>query len=197
VIYHNHYAGGNYTTPGTASILTGVLPWTHRAFNFNAKAAEPYDTKNIFGAFQNYHRIAYTHNGFANTLLRQFQNTMEEFLPRETFYLESYDTYISSLFKNDDDIASVGWIRDIKVSEEGFAYSLFLSHLYESLQDRKMERLKPRFPRGIPTVNAVHPYLLETAVDAIGKKLPEILNPFWDIFTSCLLMLRIERLTSS
>ena len=32
VVYHNHYAGGNFTTPGTASILTGALPWSHRAF---------------------------------------------------------------------------------------------------------------------------------------------------------------------
>lgn len=31
VVYHNHHAGGNFTTPGTASLLTGVLPWSHRA----------------------------------------------------------------------------------------------------------------------------------------------------------------------
>ena len=34
-VYHNHFAGGNYTTPGTASLLTGTLPWTHRAIRFN------------------------------------------------------------------------------------------------------------------------------------------------------------------
>ncbi|MEA3352154.1 MAG: sulfatase-like hydrolase/transferase, partial [Chloroflexota bacterium] len=31
VVYHNHYAAGNFTTPGTASLLTGTLPWSHRA----------------------------------------------------------------------------------------------------------------------------------------------------------------------
>jgi hypothetical protein len=31
IVYHNHYAGSNFTTPGTASLLTGTLPWTHRA----------------------------------------------------------------------------------------------------------------------------------------------------------------------
>lgn len=25
-VYHSHYAAGNYTTPGTASILTGMYP---------------------------------------------------------------------------------------------------------------------------------------------------------------------------
>ena len=33
IVYHNHYAAGNYTTPGTASLLTGAYPWTHRAIN--------------------------------------------------------------------------------------------------------------------------------------------------------------------
>ena len=30
IVYHNHYAGGNYTTPGTASLLTGAQPWPSR-----------------------------------------------------------------------------------------------------------------------------------------------------------------------
>ena len=31
MVYHNHYSSGNFTSPTTASILTGVYPWTHRA----------------------------------------------------------------------------------------------------------------------------------------------------------------------
>src|SRR5512144_1796135 len=31
IVYHDHYAGGNFTTPGTASLLTGTYPWSHRA----------------------------------------------------------------------------------------------------------------------------------------------------------------------
>ena len=31
-VYHRHYAAGNFTSPGTASLLTGMHPWTHRAF---------------------------------------------------------------------------------------------------------------------------------------------------------------------
>jgi arylsulfatase A-like enzyme len=182
VVYHNHFAGGNFTTPGTASLLTGVLPWTHRALNLNGKVVEPYVKKNIFGAFKDYYRIAYSHNGYANTFLRQFQNDLDELIPRESFYLESYDSFISTLFKNDDDIASISWIRSMKVSEEGSAYSLFLSHLYESLQDRKIENLKSLFPRGLPTVSFINPYLLETAVDRIKKRLTEIPQPFIGYF---------------
>ena len=51
VVYHNHFSGGNFTSPGTASLLTGVLPWTHRAINLNSKVAEPYARQNIFTLF--------------------------------------------------------------------------------------------------------------------------------------------------
>jgi len=182
VVYHNHFAAGNFTTPGTASLLTGVLPWTHRALNLNGEVAEPYVTKNVFSAFKDYYRIAYTHNGFANTFLKQFDHDLDELIPKESLYLESYDALISTLFKNDDDIASVSWVRNMKVNEEGSAYSLFLSHLYESLQERKIESLKPLFPRGLPTTGLVNPYLLETAVDAIRRRLSEIPQPFIGYF---------------
>src|SRR5512138_2836632 len=32
-VYHSHYSGGNFTTPGTATLLTGLYPWGHRAIN--------------------------------------------------------------------------------------------------------------------------------------------------------------------
>src|SRR5512142_855069 len=35
-VYHNHYTAGTFTVPGTASLLTGLLPWTHRAFQLGA-----------------------------------------------------------------------------------------------------------------------------------------------------------------
>ena len=180
--YHNHFAGGNYTTPGTASLLTGVLPWTHRAINLNGKVTPPFIDQNIFSAFNEYYRIAYTHNGFANTLLTQFANDIDEIIPRESLFIKTYDTLISTLFKNDEDIASISWIRNMKVNEEGSAYSLFLSHLYEALQEKRIEDLKPLFPRGLPTISQVNPYLLETAIDTVGKRLPETPQPFAGYF---------------
>jgi arylsulfatase A-like enzyme len=32
IVFERFHANGNFTTPGVASMLTGVLPWTHRAF---------------------------------------------------------------------------------------------------------------------------------------------------------------------
>ena len=72
VVYHNHYAGGNFTTPGTASLLTGTFPWTHRALGYYDTVEASFVNKNIFSAFQNHYRLAYTHNPVANKFLTQF-----------------------------------------------------------------------------------------------------------------------------
>jgi len=182
IVYHNHFAGGNFTTPGTASLLTGVLPWTHRAFVPNSEVAEPFASRNIFGAFQNHYRIAYTHNGWAYTLLRQFHKEIDELIAREKLLVGSFDTAIQKLFKNDDDIASVSWARNMRVNEDGFAYSLFLSHLYEDLQEKKIENFKALFPRGLPTTGSDNGFLVEQAVDYIADRLTSISQPFVGYF---------------
>ena len=182
IIYKNHYAGGNFTTPGTASILTGVLPWTHRAFQENSMVAAPFDKQNIFTVFPNYYHIAYTHNGWAYTLLKQFRNELDELIPREKLFLDSFDNFIPALFNNDDDIALVSWVRNMRVRENGFAYSLFLANLYEWYQERKIEGLKDGFPRGLPTTGSDNGFLLDQAVDFIGERLPLIPQPFVGYF---------------
>ena len=127
VVYHNHYAGGNFTIPGTASLLTGTFPWTHRAFGLSKTTVEKsFLNKSIFSAFQKYYRLAYTHNPVANRLLTQFSEKMDEYVPLSKLFLAS-DDFIYSLFGNDEDTATVSWIRAMKRTEEGYAYSLFLS----------------------------------------------------------------------
>lgn len=182
VVYHQHYAGGNFTTPGTASLLTGTLPWTNRALNPNGTVIEPFVTRNIFSAFQGYYRLAYTHNIWANKLLEQFQDEMEELIPWDQLFLGSYDGFIQNLFKNDLDAESVSWVRTMK-EEEGFAYSLFLSHIYEALQDRNVANLESVFPRGIPsTGRADFNFVLENATDLIGSRVIQIQQPFLGYF---------------
>src|ERR1700681_1560636 len=35
-VFHNHHSGGNFTSPATASLLTGAYTWSQRGFNFMA-----------------------------------------------------------------------------------------------------------------------------------------------------------------
>ena len=131
-VYHNHYSGGNYTTPGTASLLTGTYPWTNRGLNRGKPLAEECATKNIFHVFDQYYRLTYSHNPFVNTLQHQFRDDLDLNKPRRELYIKS-DRLISELFKNDEDTAMVSWSKGIK-KKTGHAYSLFLSHVYQNLK---------------------------------------------------------------
>jgi arylsulfatase A-like enzyme len=197
LVYHNHYAGGNYTTPGTASLLTGTLPWTHRAFQPGGTVDEAYLEKNIFAAFENYYRLTYSHNLWANILLRQFRDSLEDYIPKGKYFLSgndpetdqglllSSDNVIQSLFRNDEDIALVSLIRALENKEQGYAYSLFLSPLYEENRRRYYEsrfsNLKALFPRGIPK-DDYDLFVLEQAIHGIGNLLATAPQPFIGYF---------------
>lgn len=182
IVYNKHYAGGSFTTTGTASLLTGTNPWTHRAFELDSEVAKSVESHNIFNAFPDHYRLAYTHNLLANTLLKQFRNAIDELIPREQLLLGSYGSFIQTLFGNDEDTANISWTRNIKSKETGYAYSLFLSHLYQPLQDHLVRNISLQFPRGIPTANYDDGFLLDQAIDTIGKRLAVVPQPFLGYF---------------
>ena len=181
IVYHNHYAGGNFTTPGTASLFTGTLPWTHRALNYDSKVDEGFIQKNIFQALPGYFRMAYSHNPPVNTLITQFSENIENFLPIEKLFLSS-DSFINNLFKRDEDIATLSWARAIKRKDDGYAYSLFFSHLYEKYKDSRIKKYTAQFPLGLPHISVDNYYLLEHAVSWLKDNLPSAPTPFFGYF---------------
>jgi arylsulfatase A-like enzyme len=180
-IFHNHYAPGNFTTPGTASLLTGTYPWTHRGFKRSIPLDEKYEERNIFQAFNQYYRITYTHNPLVNTLLNQFSNNLDLYKRRRELYLRG-EQWLSDLFKNDEDTANIGWIRSIKKNLDGTAYSLFLSNIYREYINNFMEDLRGEFPRGIPYISQDSFYLLEDATDWTASQLAATPQPFLGYF---------------
>ncbi len=182
VVYHNHFASANWTLPGTASLLTGTHPWTHRATSIGAKkVTDALARNNIFHAFHDSYRLAYSHNPLAAALLNQFSGDMDEVIPRIKLFLTS-DNTVNTFFRNDEDTATVGWIREMKRKDDGYAYSLFLSHLYEWYQDKKVENIRQSFPRGLPSVNGDNYYILEPAIDETLSRLTKIHQPFCGYF---------------
>ncbi|MCK6566400.1 MAG: hypothetical protein DCC59_00980 [Chloroflexi bacterium] len=177
-VFHNHHAGGNYTTPGTASLLTMAHPWSHRAFRFGSQVIEPYANKSVFHAFDDYHRVGYTHNPLANTLLMQFQMDMDQYVPMEKLFI-SDDGLIRELFSKDEDIATVSWTREIKRSEYGYSYSLLLSHLYEKYKDLQLASYKSAYPNGLPNTNGGNYYVLEEGIDWLRDQIAEFPQPFF------------------
>lgn len=177
-VYHNHFAGGNYTTPGTASLLTMTHPWSHRAFRFADEVVESYTDKNVFRVFDDYHRVGYTHNPLANILLSQFRRNVDDHVPMEKLFI-SDDGLIREMFAKDEDIATVSWSREMKRSEYGYSYSLFLSNLYEKYKERKLASYKDRYPNGLPNTNGGNYYALEEGIDWLRDEVTEFPQPFF------------------
>lgn len=180
VVYHNHFAAGSFTVPGTASLLTGVLPWKHRAFRFEDGVIDAYADKSLFHAFDSYYRIAYSHNPHVIRFLDQFAADLTKFIPYEQLLLTG-NGLVQSLFKNDDDAANVAWQR-IMVKDRGLSYSLFLSTLYKQYNESRIESYKRFFPIGVPTISGDDHYLLEEAVDWLNGEILQLPQPFLGYF---------------
>lgn len=167
VVYHNHYSNGSFTTPGTASLLTGVVPWTHRAFRLYDKVVPSYQNNNIFGAFhrEGYHSVAYTHNPLANVLLTQFNRAIEEHVPiSELFIKANLDILLSS-----SDFRLIHEFHRILLNgDKSSSVDLFFSQLIEGHVDKKAASIadayKELYPGGTPRVG-YSSFVLEDSID--------------------------------
>ncbi|MBV6396481.1 MAG: Choline-sulfatase [Anaerolineales bacterium] len=85
-VYHDHYSAGSFTTPGTASILTGLEPWHHRAVALSSPVKRSLSDNNIFRLGRGeYTRIGFAQNLLADVFLRQFHRDLDLRLPAQSF----------------------------------------------------------------------------------------------------------------
>ena len=182
IVYHDHYAGGNYTTPGTASLLTGVQPWAHRAFQVGDLVENIYAEKNFFTAFKDYYRVSYSHNKLVNILEEQLKNNINDLIPRQRLLLNS-EVLIPPFLKKDEDVYTVSWVRGFDKRVDGVTYSLYLSFL-NSLMNKVIEEkyasINSQYPLGIP--GRFIDFLLEDAIDWLRENLDRLPQPFAGYF---------------
>lgn len=181
IVYHNHFAGGHYTTPGTASLLTGTTPWIHQAFDFNETVIDSFSRNSIFYALSDYHRLAYSHNPLVETLLRQFMVDIDDHTPFKDLYLKDPLSLINYIRK-DVDIGTISQNRILNQADDGVSYSLYLSRIYETLSRSKMENLLEQFPRGITNYGDYNYFILEDAIDWLSESLKDSPTPFFGYY---------------
>lgn len=169
IVYNQHYAASDFTTPGTASLFTGVLPWAHRAFQLRDTLAPPFRRKTIFRAFNHYHRVVYSHNSWIYTLCNEFEDDLDEYVPQNRLMLTGRGPY-DALFAHDPDISSVAWERAMHLGTDHTAYSLLLSSTRDDYLRMKMEPLEQGFPVGVPSIPGVSFFLLEHAIDWLRRE---------------------------
>jgi membrane-anchored protein YejM (alkaline phosphatase superfamily) len=79
-VFHQHYAGGNFTMPGTSSLLTGAYPWSHRGLHLFGTVLDKFADRNLFSLFeQDYFTMAFSHNLIVMNLLHQFSQHLDQF----------------------------------------------------------------------------------------------------------------------
>jgi arylsulfatase A-like enzyme len=152
-VYHNHHSAGNFTSPSTASLFTGVYPWTHRAFHLGGLVTRSLYPHNMFSLLgQAYHQMAYTQNPFSDVLLSQFEPQLQQHLAMDRFSSAGYSIY-SHLFPRDGVYGQKSYDQFLFKREESHG-SLFFSILNDLIMDyqgRAMEKeLRETFPLGLP-----------------------------------------------
>jgi len=179
-VYHAHYAAGNFTSPGTASLLTGVYPWTHRAFNLAAVPLAEFTENNLFSAFgrQNYYRLAYSHNRLADFLLYRFRTQLDAYIPRAAFLLNNRQI-LPRIFWGDRRIASLGEELAFVRQNQSSLFLSLLDQMFSPVLSRAGQR--ESFPRGLPEAFRAN-FVLESAVDGIHAALIEAPHPFVGYF---------------
>ena len=127
VVYHRHYAGGNFTVPGTASILTGLYPFTHRALSLGGRILQQHQDQNIFRVFHGSHRtVGYAQNQNADTFLDQAGHDVDKHIPFGAFNLNNRTVYDDPLFVNDQYAAMNAFENGIIQHEKGLDGSLMV-----------------------------------------------------------------------
>jgi arylsulfatase A-like enzyme len=184
-VFHQHYAGGNFTIPGTASLLTGTYPWSHRAFNMYGTVAKPFEERNLFSAINDrYYKIAYTHNLQATVLLHQFRRQLNK-LERIDRLTVAGGIVSEHLFPNDYTVGlwSESILRGINIP---LSSSLLLSVLDKKLAfdgiEKTLENYSARYPRGLPNNDTGHFFILERAVDWIIDQVSSAPRPYLGYF---------------
>ncbi|MBK5108340.1 MAG: sulfatase [Anaerolineales bacterium] len=180
-VYHKHYAAGNFTSPGTASLLTGVYPWQHGAVNINGIVTQEYSNQNIFSLLKSsYYTAAYTHNALAGIFLNQFAGHIQQFHPMRELSLagEVYSERVMS-----EQFPDAFWSETMLRGKDQFLPgSLLISSLEKGFRDFQVAsieaKLQAKYPKGVPyNFKGMH-FLLEDAMDWIKEQVSAYPQPF-------------------
>ena len=184
VVYHNHFAGGPYTTPGSASLLTGLYPWTHRAVNINGLVTGAHKQHSMWAEFPQFYKIGYSQNNNTVSLLRQLGHAgMDKLIPLREMTLDP-DPWVAGLFSNDLDIAGVA--REMIFTTADFSNSLLFPGLRKARSKQRAEKypqaLVDEFPRGFSTTHGEIKLVLRDGMDWLAQQLPQFPAPFAGYF---------------
>ncbi len=181
IVYHRHYAAGNFTVPGTASLLTGVYPWKHRAYSIGGKIAPDYQDKQIFNFISSSLKtIGYAQNKYADLLLFQAGKDLQKHFRNNILNLDQRMAYSLPFFSNDAYIAFSSLDKTVLTSDNDYSGSIFLGPLYQTdLSQSKLDNLNkfPNFYIDGLLPESDEQFLLSDVVDGTIQILKNLTEP--------------------
>ena len=178
-VFHNHISGGNYTTPGTASILTGTYPWTHRAINQSGLVLQSLSSHNIFSLLADqYNKFAFTQNLWADYLLNQFEKEIDLHLLPGSFSIA--DKSFGAKFSNDLNTANRSF-DDFLFQTGSRPASLLFGALEKQYFLYRLAKTSDKgYSRGLPhDVTNPKYFRLEDVFDGVNSQLASLSLPFF------------------
>ncbi len=181
LVFHNHHAGGSFTTPGTGSLLTGAYPWSHRAYNLEGMVSNSYIPRNLFNqAPAGTARTAYSHNHNVIPLLYQFTAFLDQMsMPRK--YAIDDLIFADRIFPNDYNVAFSGENITLRLGKKNMNGSLFISFLnrwLEQMTEAEInKKYRSQYPKGVPNEGYVF-YDLAESIDQVNQEIIKIPRPF-------------------
>ena len=178
-VYHTHYSAANFTSSGTASMLTGMYPWTHRAINYRGMIQRTLSDRNLFHLIgDEYRRFAFTQNYWADIILSQFDPDLDYHLPCDTYSLIQRSSLSPHDLPADRAMAYYAFQDFLDLGAEGlnlFPSSLLLSaaDLTRHLARAKNEPLE-NYPLGLPISALTFSYRNEDIFQGINHTIKEL-----------------------
>lgn len=178
IVYHAHYATANFTIPGTASMLTGLYPWTHRGLHLAGLVKRDLAQRNIFALLDpRYYRFAFSQNVWTTNLLHQFEADLDELLPSSAF--SDYSFLVSEAFRGD--AVNAHEVFDHVLFDYVDAPGLLVFGLAQRLYfERVRKAVDGKHPRGIPQPRN-HPisFKLSVVFNGLMSVLARLPEPFF------------------
>ena len=179
-VYHQHYSGGNFTTTGTASLLTGMFGWKHRAINQGGLVLPEFASINPYSLLgADYYKFAFSQNPWSDRLVGQSYQDVDNFLPVTAYSLRE-ENLITSIFKNDHALASIA-VDDFLLPLQGDAMGSSIIGPYykkKSLDSLlKAKSTSAQYPNGIPEIligGYVAPYLNEDVYNGVYLEIAQL-----------------------
>jgi arylsulfatase A-like enzyme len=180
LVFHNHYSAGTFTATGTASLLTGLYPWEHRAYHIRSGIWRSHVKDNLFSVVQSSHNtLGYSQNKYADKFLYQFGGSLDTHLRQGVFNLQSQSIYDLPPFQKDGLISFSSFEENIFHKVGDYDSSLFLGPIFRTatLYKRKLlnANYQSEYPKGLP--DSTELFALDDLVDGTIDVLDHIQRP--------------------